>query len=287
MKTAIMTDTNSGITKDIAKELGIYVIPMPVIIDEETYYENDTITEEEFFCALSGDRHITTSQPSPGDVMDLWDQILNEGYDELVYIPMSSGLSNSCAAALGYSQEYDGKVEVIDNHRISVTMYQSVLHARDLALQGASAKEIKTALEDDAYNSSIYLAVNTLEYLKKGGRITPAAALIGSVLSIKPILTIQGEKLDSYAKTRGSMKKAEEKMLSAVQSDIEKRFASLDQAKLHIGAAGAGLTVEQQEEWVNLLRSKFPGADIFYSPLSASISVHTGPGAVGIGISFR
>lgn len=287
MKTAIMTDTNSGITKDIAKELGIYVIPMPVIIDEETYYENDTITEEEFFCALSGDRHITTSQPSPGDVMDLWDQILNEGYDELVYIPMSSGLSNSCAAALGYSQEYDGKVEVIDNHRISVTMYQSVLHARDLALQGASAKEIKTALEDDAYNSSIYLAVNTLEYLKKGGRITPAAALIGSVLSIKPILTIQGEKLDSYAKTRGSMKKAEEKMLSAVQADIEKRFSSLDQTKLHIGAAGAGLTVEQQEEWVNLLRSKFPGADIFYSPLSASISVHTGPGAVGIGISFR
>ena len=287
MKTAVMTDTNSGITKHIAKELGIYVIPMPVIIDEETYYENDTITEEEFFCALSGDRHITTSQPSPGDVIDLWDKILNEGYDELVYIPMSSGLSNSCAAALGYSQEYDGKVEVIDNHRISVTMYQSVLHARDLALQGASAKEIKTALEDDAYNSSIYLAVNTLEYLKKGGRITPAAALIGSVLSIKPILTIQGEKLDSYAKTRGSMKKAEEKMLSAVQSDIEKRFASLDQTKLHIGAAGAGLTVEQQEEWVNLLRSKFPGADIFYSPLSASISVHTGPGAVGIGISFR
>ena len=202
MKTAIMTDTNSGITKDIAKELGIYVIPMPVIIDEETYYENDTITEEEFFCALSGDRHITTSQPSPGDVMDLWNQILDEGYDELVYIPMSSGLSNSCAAALGYSQEYDGKVEVIDNHRISVTMYQSVLHARDLALQAASAKEIKTALEDDAYNSSIYLAVNTLEYLKKGGRITPAA-------------------------------------------------------------------------------------DVFYSPLSASISVHTGPGAVGIGISFR
>ena len=287
MKTAIMTDTNSGITKDIAKELGIYVIPMPVIIDEKTYYENDTITEEEFFCALSGDRHITTSQPSPGDVMDLWNQILDEGYDELVYIPMSSGLSNSCAAALGYSQEYDGKVEVIDNHRISVTMYQSVLHARDLALQGASAKEIKTALEDDAYNSSIYLAVNTLEYLKKGGRITPAAALIGSVLSIKPILTIQGEKLDSYAKTRGSMKKAEEKMLSAVQADIEKRFSSLDQTKLHIGAAGARLTVEQQEEWVNLLRSKFPGADIFYSPLSVSVSVHTGPGAVGIGISFR
>lgn len=287
MKTAIMTDTNSGITKDAAEKLGIYVIHMPVIIDETTFYENDTITEEEFFCALSGDRRISTSQPSPGDVMDLWDQILSEGYDELVYIPMSSGLSNSCAAATGYAQDYDGKVEVIDNHRISVTMYESVLHAREMSLNGASAKEIKTALEADAYNSSIYITVNTLEYLKKGGRITPAAALIGTMLSIKPILTIQGEKLDSYAKARGSMKKAEEKMILAIQSDLKKRFAHQDMTKLHIGAAGAGLTDAQQEEWLSLLRSKFPEADVFYSPLSASISVHTGPGAVGIGISFR
>ena len=287
MKTAIMTDTNSGITKDAAEKLGIYVIHMPVIIDETTFYENDTITEEEFFCALSGDRRISTSQPSPGEVMDLWDQILNEGYDELVYIPMSSGLSNSCAAATGYAQDYDGKVEVIDNHRISVTMYESVLHAREMSLNGTSAKEIKTALEADAYNSSIYITVNTLEYLKKGGRITPAAALIGTMLSIKPILTIQGEKLDSYAKARGSMKKAEEKMILAIQSDLKKRFAHQDMTKLHIGAAGAGLTDAQQEEWLSLLRSKFPEADVFYSPLSASISVHTGPGAVGIGISFR
>ena len=287
MKTAIMTDTNSGITKDAAEKLGIYVIHMPVIIDETTFYENDTITEEEFFCALSGDRRISTSQPSPGDVMDLWDQILSEGYDELVYIPMSSGLSNSCAAATGYAQDYDGKVEVIDNHRISVTMYESVLHAREMSLNGASAKEIKTALEADAYNSSIYITVNTLEYLKKGGRITPAAALIGTMLSIKPILTIQGEKLDSYAKARGSMKKAEEKMILAIQSDLKKRFAHQDMTKLHIGAAGAGLTDAQQEEWLSLLHSKFPEADVFYSPLSASISVHTGPGAVGIGISFR
>lgn len=287
MKTAIMTDTNSGITQNIAEQLGIYVIHMPVIIDETTFYENDTITETEFFHALSSGRHITTSQPSPGDVMDLWNQIFAEGYDELVYIPMSSGLSNSCAAATGYSQDYNGKVEVIDNHRISVTMYESVLHARELSLNGASAKEIKTSLESDAYNSSIYITVNTLEYLKKGGRITPAAALIGTVLSIKPILTIQGEKLDSYAKTRGSMKKAEEKMILAVQSDLKKRFAHQDMSKLHIGAAGAGLTAEQQEEWLSLLRSKFPKADVFYNPLSASISVHTGPGAVGIGISFR
>ena len=287
MKTAIMTDTNSGMTKNIADELGIYVIHMPVIIDETTFYENDTITEEEFFCALSSDKHITTSQPSPGDVIELWDQILAKGYDELVYIPMSSGLSNSCAAATGYSQDYNGKVQVVDNHRISVTMYESILHAREMSSHGASAKEIKTALEADAYNSSIYVTVNTLDYLKKGGRITPTAALIGTVLSIKPILTIQGEKLDSYTKVRGSMKRAEEKMILAIQSDLERRFADQDMSKLHIGAAGAGLTTVQQEEWLTLLRNNFPEADIFYTPLSASISVHTGPGAVGVGISFR
>ena len=282
-----MTDTNSGITKDIAGELGIYLISMPLIINDTTYYENETITEEEFFLALSGDKHITTSQPSPGDVMELWDQILSEGFDELVYIPMSSGLSNSCAAAMAYAEDYEDKVEVIDNHRISVTLYESVLHARELALRGASAKEIKTELENDAYNSSIYLAVNTLEYLKKGGRITPAAALVGTMLSIKPILTIQGEKLDSYARSQGPMKRAGEEMITAIRSDLEKRFPHLDASRLHIGAAGAGLTSKQQEEWVALLHSNFPEADVFYSPLSASISVHTGPGAVGVGISFR
>ena len=287
MRTAIVTDTNSGITKEIAKEWGIYVIHMPIIINDETFYEGDTISEEDFFTALSSDKQISTSQPSPGDVMDLWDQILDAGYDELVYIPMSSGLSNSCAAATGYAQDYEGKVQVVDNHRISVTMYESVLQARDMAREGASAKEIKEFLEEDAYNSSIYLTVNTLEYLKKGGRVTPAAALLGAVLSIKPILTIQGEKLDSYAKSRGSMKKAEEKMIKAIQSDIEKRFADKDMSKVHIGAAGAGLTKTEQEEWVALLKKRFPDYDIFYSPLSASVSVHTGPGAVGIGISFR
>ena len=287
MKTAIMTDTNSGITNDAARKLGIYVIHMPVIIDENTFYENDNLTEASFFQALSGDASVTTSQPSPGDVMDMWDQILADGYDELVYIPMSSGLSNSCAAAMGYAQDYDGKVVVIDNHRISVTLYESVLQAREMALHESSAAEIKAALEADAYQSSIYLAVNTLEYLKKGGRITPAAGLIGTLLSIKPILTIQGEKLDSYAKTRGSMKRAEEKMVLAVQSDLKNRFAGQDMSKLHIGAAGAGLTPEQQKEWLTLLYDKFPGTDIIYLPLSASISVHTGPGAVGIGICFR
>ena len=287
MRTAIMTDTNSGINKDIAKELGIYVIHMPVIINNETFYEGDTITEGEFFTALSSGRQVSTSQPSPGDVMDLWDKILSDGYDELVYIPMSSGLSNSCASATGYALEYDGKVEVIDNHRISVTMYQSVLHAKDLADNGVSAKSIKEALEKEAYESSIYLAVNTLDFLKKGGRITPAAAMLGTVLSLKPILTIQGEKLDSYATTRGTMKKAEQRMIEAIQNDLEKRFSAKDKATLHIGAAGAGLTTSEQSEWISLLKNAFPDTDIFYSPLSASISVHTGPGAVGIGICFR
>ena len=287
MRTAIMTDTNSGINKDIAKQLGIYVIHMPVIIDNETFYEGDTITEEEFFTALSNSKQVSTSQPSPGDVMDLWDKILSEGYDELVYIPMSSGLSNSCAAATGYAIDYDGKVEVIDNHRISVTMFQSVLHAKDLADNGASAKEIKDILEKEAYESSIYLTVNTLDFLKKGGRVTPAAAMLGTMLSIKPILTIQGEMLDSYAKSRGSMKKAEQRMIEAIQNDLKMRFSDQDMSTLHIGAAGAGLTTSEQEEWVSLLKNSFPDADIFYNPLSASISVHTGPGAVGIGICFR
>ena len=150
MRTAIVTDTNSGITKEIAKEWGIYVIHMPIIINDETFYEGDTISEEDFFTALSSDKQISTSQPSPGDVMDLWDQILDTGYDELVYIPMSSGLSNSCAAATGYAQDYEGKVQVVDNHRISVTMYESVLQARNMAREGASAKEIKDFLEEDA-----------------------------------------------------------------------------------------------------------------------------------------
>ena len=172
MKTAIMTDTNSGITKEMAKQLGIYVIHMPIIIDGNTYYENDTITEEELFQALESNKDVSTSQPSPGEVIDLWNKILNNGYDELVYIPMTSGLSNSCAAAIGYAIDFNGKVEVVDNHRISVTMYESILQAKEMADQEHTAKEIKEFLEKDAYNSSIYITVSTLEYLKKGGRIS-------------------------------------------------------------------------------------------------------------------
>lgn len=287
MKTAVMTDTNSGISENLATELGIYVIHMPVIIDDETYYEGDTISEQDFFTALQSEKKVSTSMPSPADVIDLWNTILSDGYDELVYIPMSSGLSNSCSVAKGLADDFDNHVEVVDNHRISVTLYQSVLQAKELANQGKTAKEIRCILEEDAYNSSIYLAVNTLEYLKKGGRITPAAAMIGSVLSIKPILTIQGERLDSFTKVRGPMRKAEEKMITAIRQDLNNRFENFDRKQLHIGAAGASLTLDEQTKWLDMLRNEFPNADIIYLPLSDSISVHTGPSAVGIGICFR
>ncbi len=287
MKVAIMTDTNSGIAKTVAESLGIFLIHMPIIIEDETFYENDTITNEEYFSALESDKKITTSQPSPGDVLDMWDSIFEKGYDQIVYIPMSSGLSNSYSASASYSTEYNDSVQVVDNHRISVTLRESVFMAQELALQGMSAKEIKTYLEEDAYNSSIYIAVNTLDYLKKGGRITPAAAMIGTVLSIKPILTIQGEKLDSYKKIRGNMKKALPQMLTALSNDIESRFKEMDQAHLHIGLAGANLSQEEIDFYLDLVRKQFPSADIYYNPLSASISCHTGPGALGIGICYR
>lgn len=287
MKTAIMTDTNSGITTEMAQELGIYVIHMPIIIDNTTYYENDTITEEELFQALESDKNVSTSQPSPGEVVGLWNNILKDGYDELVYIPMTSGLSNSCAAAIGYAMDFDEKVQVVDNHRISVTMYESILQAKEMAEQGHTAKEIKEFLEKDAYNSSIYITVSTLEYLKKGGRITPTAAAIATALSIKPILSIQGEKLDAFAISRGSIKRAEKKMVAAAKKELKERFANQDMTKLTIGGAGAGLSQAEKEEWIATLQENFPDARIVFSPLSASISVHTGPGAVGISISFR
>ena len=192
MKTAVMTDTNSGIMKAEADSMGIFLIPMPVIIDDETHYEGIDLTEDSFYGSLTGGQNVSTSQPSPGDLMDLWDDILEQGYDEIIHIPMSSGLSASCSTAISLSDDYDGKVQVADNHRISVTQRESVMHAKKLAEAGKSAKEIKEVLEAEAYNSSIYIAVDTLEFLKKGGRVTAAGAALGSVLNIKPILTIQG-----------------------------------------------------------------------------------------------
>lgn len=286
MKIAILTDTNSGISSTEAEELGIFLIPMPVIIDDETFYEGQNITEEAFYQALASDKKVTTSQPSPADILDYWDSLLQKGFDEVVYIPMSSGLSNSCHAAMGFAEDYDAKVFVVDNHRISVTLKSSVIMAKKLSDIGKSGSEIKSILEEDAYHSSIYISVNTLTYLKRGGRITPAAAMIGSVLNIKPILTIQGEKLDSFSKAR-SMKKCEQRMIEALLNDKEKRFADVPNEQLSIGAAGTCLSEEEQLNWKHALEEAFPGADVFYNPLSASIGCHTGPGAVGVGLSVK
>lgn len=285
MKTAVITDSNSGIKKQEAKELGIFLIPMPVIIDGTVRYEETDLTQEEFYQSLTNGKSVTTSQPSPGDVMDLWDRVLAQGYDCLVYIPMSSGLSQSCHTALALSEDYGGKVQVVDNHRISVTMRESVLEAKQMAGQGASALEIKERLEASAYQSTIYLAVDTLEFLLKGGRITPAAAALGTVLNIKPILSIQGERLDAFAKVRG-MKKSKKKIIEALKDDLSNRFHNPDMEKVRIGAAGSHLAEEEALDWKRTLEEAFPGAYVYYDPLSLSIACHTGPGAFGVGMSI-
>lgn len=286
MKTAVMTDSNSGITPEEGKKIGIYSLPMPVIIEGDVFYEGKNITQEEYYGAMTSGKNVTTSQPSPGDVMDMWDGILKEGYEQVVYIPMSSALSASCHAAIQLSEEYDGKVQVVDDHRISVTMRESVLEAKWMANQGMTAEEIKKKLEENAYNSSIYIAVDTLEYLKKGGRVTAAGAAIGAVLNIKPVLTIQGEKLDAFTKVRG-MKKAELRMLEAIEEDLNTRFADVDRKQLRLGAAGTFQKQEDADQWYKMVKDTFENEidDIYYDSLSFSIGCHVGPNAIGIGIS--
>ena len=281
---AIVTDSNSGISQAEGKELGIYVIPMPCLVDGKLYYENVDITKEQFYHFMESDADLTTSQPSPGDVMDLWDKLLKE-YDEIVHIPMSSGLSASCSTAMGLAQDYDGKVQVVDNQRISVTMQQSVMDAKHLAATGKSAAQIKEILEKEALESSIYLVVDTLKYLKKGGRITPAAALLGSALNLKPLLQIQGEKLDAYKKVRG-MKAAKKNMLDAMKKDVEGRFADYvakGQLNLHVAYTTDEETAKQ---WMEEVQNAFPDLTITrMDPLSFSITCHTGPGVLAIAAS--
>ncbi len=285
MKTAILTDTNSGILAKEAEALGIYVMPMPVLIDDQAFFEGENITEEAFYKALEDGKNVSTSQPSPGDVLDKWDELLASGYDQIVYMPMSSGLSSACDTARMLAEDYEGKVFVADNHRISVTLRPAAITAKRMADKGADGKSITAFLEQDAYQASIYLAVDTLDYLKKGGRVSSAVATVGTFLNIKPVLTIQGEKIEPYTVVRGSMKRAEEKMLEALKEDIEKRFSSVPASKLLIGLAGAGLCEEEKTAWIEMGRKAFPDAKLFYDPLSASVVAHTGPGAVGLGVS--
>ena len=281
---AIVTDSNSGISQAEGKELGIYVIPMPFLVDGKLYFEDVDMNKEQFYHFLENDADLSTSQPSPGDVMDLWDKLLKE-YDEIVHIPMSSGLSASCSTAMGLARDYDGKVQVVDNQRISVTMQQSVMDAKHLAAAGKSAAQIKEILEKEALESSIYLMVDTLKYLKKGGRITPAAALLGSSLNLKPILQIQGDKLDAYKKVRG-VKAAKKNMLEAMKKDVEGRFSyyvAKGQLKLHVAYTTDEETARQ---WKEEVQSMFPDIAISrIDPLSFSVTCHTGPGVLAIAAS--
>lgn len=283
--TAIMTDSNCGIMPDQGRDLGIHVLPMPVIIDGQTYYEGIDITLDEFFKKQISGADITTSQPSPGDVEAMWTDLLR-AYDEIIFIPMSGGLSSTCQTALMLSEEepFRGRVFVVDNRRISVTQAQSVLDAKLLAEEGNSAAQIKEILESEALDSSIYIAVDTLEYLKKGGRITAAAAAIGTVLKLKPVLTIQGDKLDSYAKARG-LKSAFRTMMTAVKNDISSRFSHLQEdGVLKVGIANTWMEPEKLELFINEMKENFPDMELFYLPLTMSIGTHTGPGALGIGV---
>lgn len=277
---AIVTDSNSGITQKEGKELGISVIPMPFYINEELYFEDITLTQEEFYQKLDEDADIKTSQPAPGDVLDLWEKLL-EDHDEIVHIAMSSGLSSSCATAAMLADDYDGKVQVVDNQRISVTQRQSVADAMKLAEEGKSAKEIKDILEADKLDSGIFIMVDTLKYLKKGGRVTSAGAAIGTVLGIKPVLQIHGEKLDAFAKTRG-VKQAKKKMLAAVRKELEERFPDGDFAKHAYLQSAYTKDKEAALKWKEELMAEFPEMEFHQDPLSLSVACHIGAGALAV-----
>lgn len=278
---AIVTDSNSGITQTEAKQLGISVLPMPFFIDDTLYFEDITLTQEAFYEKLLQDADISTSQPSLGDVTQLWDQLLQE-YESVLHIPMSSGLSSSCQSARMLADDYDGRVVVVDNQRISVTQRQSVRDAMALAEAGHSAEEIRTILEEQKLQASIYISLETLKYLKKGGRITPAAAAIGTVLNLKPVLQIQGEKLDAYAKVRGK-KAARRTMIEAIQKDLKNRFAEpLAQGRMGFGIAYSG-NLEEALDWKAELEAAFPGVDFQMDPLSLSVACHIGYGALACG----
>ncbi len=284
-KIAVMTDSNSGITQSQAKELGVFVLPMPFFIDGDLYLEDITLSQEAFYEKLKSDAEISTSQPSPADVMDLWDQVLKD-YDEIVHIPMSSGLSASCMTAMGLAQDYHGRVQVVNNQRISVTQKQAVLDAIQLAKEGKEAAEIKEILEKEKLETSIYLVVETLKYLKKGGRITPAAAALGTILNIKPVLEIQGEKLDAFAKARGK-NKAKKIMLDAMKKDMETRFKdSLLKGEMELQVVYSG-NLEEALEWKKEVESNFPGMEIGMDKLSLSVVCHTGPGVLAIACEKR
>lgn len=279
----IVTDSNSGITQQQGRELGIEVLPMPFFINDTQYFEEISMSQKDFYKALLDDEAaVSTSQPSPEAVMELWRGLLKE-YDELVHIPMSSGISSSCATAfmLAAEDEFEGRVFVVDNQRISITQRRSVIQAKELAERGFSGQEIHDILVRDKFHSSIYIMVDTLKYLRKGGRLTPAVAAIGTLLRIKPVLQIQGEKLDSYAKVK-TLKQAKSTMIKAISNDLENRFS--DDGVMHIDIAHTQ-NPEEAERFREELDEVFPGHDIYIDNLSLSVSCHIGPGALAVALS--
>lgn len=278
-KIAVITDSNSGITQSQAEEYGLYVLPMPFMIDDETFYEDITLTQDAFYERLAGGADVITSQPSPDSILQLWDEVLKE-YDEIVHIPMSSGLSGSCQSAMMLAEDYDGRVQVVNNQRISVTQRQSALDALALVKQGMDAAAIRQFLEDDKFNSSIYIMLDTLYYLKKGGRITPAAAALGTILRLKPVLQIQGDKLDAFAKAR-TVSQGKSIMINAIRGDMEKRFggAAADNIWLQVAYTYDLAAAEQLKKEV---LEAFPGFDVHMDPLSLSVACHIGPGALAV-----
>lgn len=281
---AVVSDSNSGITQTQAKELGVTILPMPFFVDDKTLYEDIDLTQQEFYQMLTQKADISTSMPLVGNVTDTWDELLKE-YDGIVHIPMSSGLSGSCETAMMLAQDYDGKVQVVNNQRISVTQRQSVLDAVALAAQGRDAAEIKEILERDKFESSIYIMVDTLYYLKKGGRITPAAAALGTLLKLKPVLQIQGEKLDAFAKAR-TVKQAKSLMIEAMKNDFANRFQDPSGEHMHLEMAYT-YDLEAAEGFKKEVEEAFPGMEIHMDPLSLSVSCHIGPGALAIACSRK
>lgn len=285
MKVAVMTDTNSGISIKEGQKNDIIVLPMPVIIDSITYLEEVNLTQEQLYQALNEDKEISSSQPSPGQLTKRWDYLLNNGFDEVVYIPMTSGLSGSCATARALAAEYDGKVQVVDNRRISLTLLDSVYDAKYLADNGLSAVQIKERLEQNAGMNDIYITLHSLKRIVKSGRITPAGAAIATVLGIKPILKIQGGKLDAFAKGRG-MKSCETIMIDAVRKDLESKYAGIPRNRISIGTAGTFEKKADEKAWIKKVKAAFPEYKVQYKPLSCSIACHIGTNTQGIAIGY-
>lgn len=284
MRTAIVTDSNSSIFEKEGREQGIFVVPMPVLIEGKTYFEGIDLTHEEFYQCLLEHKNVSSSQPSPADVMGAWDRALSDGYDEIVYIPMSSGLSGSCQTAAALAEDYGGKVQVVDNHRISVTQRHSVQDALAHAERGRTAGEIREVLERTAYDSLIFVGVETLEYLKRNGRVTPAGAAMGTVLNIRPLLIIEGERLDAFAKIRGT-KACKKRLLQEMKKKADEFRA--DGSVLRIGVAGSFASKEDDREWMAMAQEVFGKEETGYDPLTFCIGCHVGPGAFGMGISKK